>query len=129
MKKINAIITGNKYKPTYSEDHGMWIADEKVPGETGDWRSMFSTKFDTTRSITFEEMSEDLRAVADHLEELAKAGVTIEDAQGDGCYTFQTSDPTVAAKFRFEWEPFEWDENGKRERSASCGSCRFLVHW
>jgi hypothetical protein len=73
---------------------------------------MFFTKFDITRSTTFQEMSEDLRAVADYLEELEKAGVTIEDPHGDGYYTFQTTNPAVAAKFSFDWEPFECDEKG-----------------
>jgi hypothetical protein len=101
-----------KGKPIYSEAHGMWIVEEKIPGKTGVWQSFFYTKCGILQSSTFSEMSEDLRCLADDFDEMDKAGVIIIDSTTDGHYTFETTDPEVAKRFDFEWEPYECDEEG-----------------
>ena len=54
-----------------------------------------------------------LRAAADHLDEMRKAGVTLEDegGVGDDHATFVTTDPEVAGRFGMEEEREYLDED------------------
>ena len=65
-------------------------------------------------------MIESLRAAADQLDEMRKAGVTLEgDGAEDDYATLATTDPTVASKFGMEDEREYLDEEDDEGTDAA----------
>jgi hypothetical protein len=74
----------------------------------------------TSEAKTIEEMIEALRAAADRLDEMRKAGVTLEDngGVGDDYATLVTTDPNVATKFGMDEEREYLDEKDAGDQAA-----------
>ena len=74
-------------------------------------------KWLTSNSKSIDDMIESLRAAADALDEMRKAGVTLEDNDGvgDDYATLVTTDPEVAKRFGMEEEREYMDEEDEDE--------------
>ena len=83
------------------------------------YETLWRNKWLTSKAKTIDEMIESLRAAADHLDEMRKAGVTLEDdgGVGDDYATLVTTDPNVANKFGMDEEREYLDEQ-RRGRPA-----------
>ena len=77
------------------------------------YETLWRNKWLTAEAKTIEDMIGSLRAAADHLDEMRKAGVTLEDegGVGDDYATFVTTDPEVAGRFGMEEEREYLDED------------------
>lgn len=77
------------------------------------YETLWRNKWLTAEAKTIEDMIGSLRAAADHLDEMRKAGVTLEDegGVGDDHATFVTTDPEVAGRFGMEEEREYLDED------------------
>jgi hypothetical protein len=66
----------------------------------------------TSEANTIDDIIESLRAAADHLDGMRKAGVTLEEngGVGDDYATLVTTDPEAAQKFGMEEEREYLDE-------------------
>ncbi len=65
------------------------------------FETLWRNKWLTSGAKSIDDMIASLRAAADHLDEMRKAGVTLEDngRVGDDYATLVTTDPDVAKKF------------------------------
>ena len=78
------------------------------------YERLWRNKWLTSEAKTIDDMIESLRAAADHLDEMRKSGITLEDkgGVGDDYATLVTTDPEFAKKFGMEEEREYLDEEG-----------------
>ncbi|MGP0062735.1 MAG: hypothetical protein ACLQGP_03915 [Isosphaeraceae bacterium] len=83
------------------------------------YQTLWRNKWLTSEAKTIEEMIASLRAAADHLEEMRRAGVILEDdgGIGDDYATLVTTDPEVAKKFGMEEEREYLDEEDDEDET------------
>ena len=76
------------------------------------YETLWRNKWLTSEAKTIDDMIDSLRAAADHLDEMRKSGITLEDdgGVGDDYATLVTTDPEVAKKFGMEEEREYLDE-------------------
>ena len=74
-----------------------------------------------SKAKTIDEMIESLRAAADQLDEMRRAGVILDDSSGmvDDYMTLVTTDPNVASKFGMEEEREYLDEEDDETAHAA----------
>jgi hypothetical protein len=84
-------------RPKYLE---LWHQGKKR------YETLWRNKWLTSEAKSIDDMIASLRAAADELDAMRKAGVTLEDSGGvgDDCATLVTTDPEVAKKFGMEEE-------------------------
>ncbi len=85
------------------------------------YEALWRNKWLTSEAKTIDEMIESLRAAADQLDEMRKAGVSLEDngGVGDDYATLVTTDPEVAKKFGMEEEREYLDEEDDETTDAA----------
>jgi len=85
------------------------------------YETLWRNKWLTSEAKTIDDMIASLRAAADDLDEMRKAGVTLEDngGVGDDYATLVTTDPEVAKKFRMEEEREYLDEEDEETSDAA----------
>jgi hypothetical protein len=83
------------------------------------YETLWRNKWLTSEAKTIDDMIASLKAAADHLDEMRKAGVTLEDTGGvaDDYASLVTTDPEVAKKFGMEEEPEYLDEEADEDRA------------
>jgi Uncharacterised nucleotidyltransferase len=83
------------------------------------YKTLWRNKWLTSEAKTIDDMIASLKAAADHLDEMRKAGVTLEDTAGvTGDYaTLVTTDPEVAKRLGMEEEPEYLDEEADEDRA------------
>ncbi len=85
------------------------------------FETLWRNKWLTSEAKSIDDMIASLRAAADHLDEMRKAGVTLEDdgGVGDDYATLVTTDPEVAKKFGMEEEREYLDEEDEETPEAT----------
>jgi hypothetical protein len=81
------------------------------------WDSIWRAKWTADGAKSVAEIASKLRAEADHLDEMAKAGVELQTEVADDYAFLETADPSVAERFGFQLT--EPDEEDEAEASAT----------